>query len=228
MDKLLIRVDSTYESGMGHFMRTLALAQKWQKERGCVYFLINDNDYIKKRIIDENMDYIVNPFKSGTIDDSKFLISLVEDKDVSWCVIDGYVFKDEYYNFLRKNNLKFLIFDDDGKLMNYNSNIVLNQNLHGKKSWYDSKKEDYTTLLIGTNFVLLRNEFLKHQNHEKIIYIPVYKQPYYQNLGFKDKSCLVCEEFYKREISIPMYPTLTDEDIEFVKETLLNVISQFD
>ena len=32
MDNLLIRVDSTYKSGMGHFMRTLALAQKWQKE----------------------------------------------------------------------------------------------------------------------------------------------------------------------------------------------------
>ena len=34
MDNLLIRVDSTYEVGMGHFMRSLALAQKWLNEKG--------------------------------------------------------------------------------------------------------------------------------------------------------------------------------------------------
>ena len=39
--------------------------------------------------------------------------------------------------------------------------------------------------------------------------------------------CTVCEEFYKRELSIPMYPTLSDEDIEFVKNTLYNIFSEF-
>ena len=62
----------------------------------------------------------------------------------------------------------------------------------------------------------------------QVHYIPVYKQPYYQNLGFKKDLCPVCEEFYKKEMSIPMYPTLTDEDIEFVKDKLFKVISEFD
>lgn len=61
----------------------------------------------------------------------------------------------------------------------------------------------------------------------QVHYIPVYKQPYYQNLGFKNDLCPVCEEFYTKELSIPMYPTLTDEDIEFVKETLFDVIGEF-
>ena len=73
-------------------------------------------------------------------------------------------------------------------------------------------------------FAKLRKEGLGVQVH----YIPVYKQPYYQNLGFNNKLCPVCEEFYKKELSIPMYPTLNDDDIEFVKETLFKVISQFD
>ena len=73
-------------------------------------------------------------------------------------------------------------------------------------------------------FSKLRQEGLGVQVH----YIPVYKQPYYQNLGFNDELCPVCEEFYKRELSIPMYPTLSDDDIEFVKETLFKVISEFD
>ena len=72
-------------------------------------------------------------------------------------------------------------------------------------------------------FSKLRSNGLGVQVH----YIPVYKQPYYQNLGFKQDSCPVCEEFYSKEISIPMYPTLTDEDIEKKKKTLYNVLGEF-
>ena len=169
MNNLLIRVDSTYESGMGHFMRTLALAQRWQKDGGNIYFLINDNEHLKKRITYENMECIVVPFKSGTIQDSKFLIDISSSKNISWCIIDGYVFKEDYFDFLRDNDLSFLIFDDDGSFSHYNSNIILNQNLHGKKKWYNSKKEDYTKLLIGTKFTLLRNEFLQYQSYNKLI-----------------------------------------------------------
>lgn len=169
MRNLLIRVDSTYESGMGHFMRTLALAQKWQKDIGDVYFLINDNGHLKKRIIAEKMEYIVNPFQSGSSADSKFLVDVTLDKNISWVIVDGYVFKEAYFDFLRENNLNYLIFDDDGNKSHYNSNIILNQNLHGKKEWYDFKKENYTNLLIGTDYTLLRNEFLNHQGYSKNI-----------------------------------------------------------
>ena len=86
--------------------------------------------------------------------------------------------------------------------------------------------------------ILLKDEFAKHKKEiftklranglgVQVHYIPVYKQPYYQELGFDSKLCPVCEEFYKRELSIPMYTTLTDEDIEFVKETLYNVLGEF-
>lgn len=72
-------------------------------------------------------------------------------------------------------------------------------------------------------FKKLRTNGLGVQVH----YIPVYKQPYYQKLGFKMDECSVCEEFYKKEISIPMYPTLSDEDINFVKDVLYKVFSDY-
>ena len=81
------------------------------------------------------------------------------------------------------------------------------------KDEYKSKKEGI--------FSRLRANGLGVQVH----YIPVYLQPYYQNLGFKKGECPVCEDFYQREISIPMFPTLTDEDINFVKDTLFDTIS---
>lgn len=86
--------------------------------------------------------------------------------------------------------------------------------------------------------ILLKDKFIKSKKEifaklranglgVQVHYIPVYKQPYYQKLGFKMDSCPVCEEFYNRELSIPMYPTLSDEDIEFVKETLFEVFGDF-
>ena len=41
-------------------------------------------------------------------------------------------------------------------------------------------------------------------------YIPVYHQPYYENLGFKTGYCLEAEEYYAEAISLPMYPNLTE------------------
>ena len=87
--------------------------------------------------------------------------------------------------------------------------------------------------------ILLKDKYVNHKKEifaklrqdgigVQVHYIPVYKQPYYQNLGFDNKLCPVCEEFYKKEMSIPMYPTLSDEDIEFVKNKLYKVISEFD
>ena len=43
-------------------------------------------------------------------------------------------------------------------------------------------------------------------------YIPVYFHPFYQNLGFEKGLCPIAEDFYAREISIPIHPGMTDED----------------
>lgn len=55
-------------------------------------------------------------------------------------------------------------------------------------------------------------------------YIPVYLQPYYQSLGFEEGYCPVAEDYYKGAISLPMFPDLTDDQIEYVVEKLLEVL----
>lgn len=68
-------------------------------------------------------------------------------------------------------------------------------------------------------FLKLREEGLGVQVH----YIPVYLQPYYQKIGYKKDSCPVCDEFYHKEISIPMYPTMDNEDVEYSVEKIFKV-----
>ncbi|OHB46077.1 MAG: hypothetical protein A2178_00525, partial [Planctomycetes bacterium GWC2_49_10] len=40
-------------------------------------------------------------------------------------------------------------------------------------------------------------------------YIPVYRQPYYEKMGFRKGCCPEAEKYYSEVISIPMYPGLT-------------------
>ena len=47
-------------------------------------------------------------------------------------------------------------------------------------------------------------------------YIPVHTQPYYQGLGFNWGDFPISEAYYKRAISLPIYPTLSDEQQSYV------------
>ncbi len=51
-------------------------------------------------------------------------------------------------------------------------------------------------------------------------YIPVHTQPYYRQFGFKAGDYPQAEQYYHEAISIPMHPTLTDNDQDTVVEIL--------
>ena len=56
-------------------------------------------------------------------------------------------------------------------------------------------------------------DFLKAAGiNANLHYIPVYRQPYYEAMGFKPGYCSEAERYHRDVLSIPMYPTLTDSD----------------
>jgi len=60
----------------------------------------------------------------------------------------------------------------------------------------------------------------------QVHYIPVYLHPYYRNLGYKQGSCPLAENFYKRTISIPMYPDLSQSQAKRVIKTLFRICEE--
>lgn len=52
-------------------------------------------------------------------------------------------------------------------------------------------------------------------------YLPIYRQPYYQQLGFPPGYCPRAEAFYQSELSIPLHTRLSDSDQGLVIERLL-------
>ena len=57
-------------------------------------------------------------------------------------------------------------------------------------------------------------------------YMPVYLQPYYRKLGFEPGLCPNAESYYAEAISLPMFPTLTDEQQEQVIAAVRKAVSQ--
>lgn len=68
-------------------------------------------------------------------------------------------------------------------------------------------------------FEQLRNEGIAVNVH----YIPVYMHPYYQEHGYADVHCNNAEEVYSHIISLPLYPTLTKEEQEYVIKMVIDI-----
>jgi dTDP-4-amino-4,6-dideoxygalactose transaminase len=50
----------------------------------------------------------------------------------------------------------------------------------------------------------------------QVNYIPAYWHPVFADLGYERGLCPTAEDYYRREISLPMYPSLTDEQVRTV------------
>lgn len=68
-------------------------------------------------------------------------------------------------------------------------------------------------------------DFLRtHNVFPQIHYIPVHTLPYYKRIGYNEANLSNSENYYKRCISLPMYPSLKDSEQKFVIEKILNFI----
>lgn len=66
-------------------------------------------------------------------------------------------------------------------------------------------------------------QYLRDRNiYPQIHYIPVHLMPYYRQFGWKEGDMPNAEQYYKNCISLPMYPTLTTFDQDYVVSTILN------
>lgn len=65
----------------------------------------------------------------------------------------------------------------------------------------------------------------EHNIFAQIHYIPVHKLPYYNRIGYGDADLSNAETYYSRCISLPMYPTLNEEEQEFVIACIMEFLN---
>lgn len=68
----------------------------------------------------------------------------------------------------------------------------------------------------------LYNYLRENKIFAQIHYIPCHLMPYYKRLGWKEGDMPVAENYYKSCLSLPMYPTLKEEELELVIKLITN------
>ena len=65
-------------------------------------------------------------------------------------------------------------------------------------------------------------DFLKENNiYSQIHYIPVHTLPYYRKIGYDEANLINAQNYYRNCISLPMYPSLKENEQEFVINKVL-------
>lgn len=71
------------------------------------------------------------------------------------------------------------------------------------------------------NRLKLYNYLRANQILCQIHYIPVHLMPYYKELGWKQGDMPAAENYYSQCLSLPMYPTLTDDEQEYIIDKII-------
>ncbi len=166
---IVIRADASTQIGTGHLMRCLALAQAWQESGGVVHFVCADIvPALETRLQKDGIRPICLDVVAGTENDMTRTVALARETKADWVVLDGYHFGSAYQKAIKQAELRLLCIDDYRHAGHYFADLVLNQNIFAEEALYESR-EPYTGLLLGTQFVLLRQEFWSWRGWKRTI-----------------------------------------------------------
>lgn len=101
----------------------------------------------------------------------------------------------------------------------YNTAFTEKEFIKGQSGYVDGHAYHLYVIEVDDR-VGLYNYLREHKIFAQIHYIPCHLMPYYRELGWKENDMPLAETYYKHCISLPMYPTLTEEEQTFVIEKI--------
>lgn len=70
------------------------------------------------------------------------------------------------------------------------------------------------------------NRMREKEINVEVHYFPVHKQPYYQKNGYSEVCCQNAEKLYEHALSLPIFFKMTDEQQDFVIDTLIQILEE--
>jgi UDP-2,4-diacetamido-2,4,6-trideoxy-beta-L-altropyranose hydrolase len=156
MIKVCFRVDGGKGIGMGHLMRSLALAKVFSEEVE-IKFIIKEDKSALKLLKENKCEFITLPFNLDYNEEIERVKNSISNEKAEILITDSYKI-DQNYLIEMKSVVKKLISIHDFAPFSFPSDIVINGNVYGDKLDYSSISKD-TEFLLGTNYLLMRDEF---------------------------------------------------------------------
>ncbi|MEA2019761.1 MAG: UDP-2,4-diacetamido-2,4,6-trideoxy-beta-L-altropyranose hydrolase, partial [Campylobacterota bacterium] len=154
---ILFRADSSSLIGTGHIMRDLVLAKQYLKAD--ITFATQELDgHINHKIIE--FGYELKKLKSNDI---KELDKLIKKLSIDMIVIDHYGIDYSFEKKLKEKNPNLIILCLDDTYEKHHCDILLNHNIYANTSKYKNLVPKYCELRCGSQYTLLREEFLKEK-----------------------------------------------------------------
>ncbi len=104
--------------------------------------------------------------------------------------------------------------------------VVPCQSSEGSSSWHI-----YVIQLVLEELKCDRRQFFDRLRSKglgvNVHYIPVYYHPYYEKLGYQRGICKEAENLYNRIITLPLYPGMTDQEVEHVIRSVNETIEEY-
>ncbi|WP_347156604.1 UDP-2,4-diacetamido-2,4,6-trideoxy-beta-L-altropyranose hydrolase [Pontibacter chitinilyticus] len=155
--RIIFRADGNSRIGLGHVVRSLALAQMLREEFECVFAIQQPGQALQEQIKQVCHGLIILP--ACTPEEDRFIHELEAyiAPDVL-VVLDGYTFGTAYQQNLKSKGC-LLICIDDIHAYPFVADVVLNQAGGVEAAAYTTAT--YTKLLLGPTYALLRHPFLQ-------------------------------------------------------------------
>jgi len=151
--RIVFRADGNKEIGLGHIVRCIALASLLKHTFKLVF--ISNKLLEKQKALIAPICKLIELESNDLHDELKELAAILDSNDI--LVIDGYFF-DESYQLTVKQLVHKLVMIDDLIAIHCYAHLIINHGGECLKQNY--RKEPYTKVLVGFDYLLVRQAFL--------------------------------------------------------------------
>jgi UDP-2,4-diacetamido-2,4,6-trideoxy-beta-L-altropyranose hydrolase len=148
--KIIFRTDGNSTIGLGHIMRCIALSQMLKKDFNNIAFVLKEPSGSISEVIKREGIQLVS-----LVEEEEFFSTLSGDEIV---VLDGYHFDTSYQKKVKSMG-SLLVCIDDLYEIHFVADLIINHAPNISADRYSA--ESYTRLLLGPEYCLLRQAFLR-------------------------------------------------------------------
>lgn len=161
LKKIYFRADGNSEIGLGHVIRSLALADILKNEFECHFIIRNPLQTLKEQILDVCKSIIILSETNNDIEEANQVVDICLTKE-DIVVLDGYNFNTQYQKVIKNKGCK-LVCVDDIHSYHFVADVVINHAGGVDKNKYS--REIYTRIYLGLKFAILRKDFLEESKN---------------------------------------------------------------